>query len=481
MASNLHRIPLAWVIALALAGLWETGVAQTPCPPRAGTLVAQAWTLLRADSLAAAKERFTQADRLCARNLDAKVGLGYVALRAGQLSASDSLFRLVIKADSSNADAWDGLTLAAWQGGDHPKALIYGRRAIRLNPKNPTTRNILDSIDPDWDRPPPRKPVRPSRLQLVSRTRGDRFEVLSAGTWRPFYINGVNMGVALPGKFPSEFPTDSATYAGWLDTIAAMHANTAPGLHHPPAGVLPRAPGLESRRIRSAALAGPWSLDRAAAETRLRRLHLEGGLPGGDAAGGRPAARRGGTPDPARARRRALRRRRVALDSGLHHRPGVGALRGQGIRREAIPEPRTYRGPVPRDRPGARPWTSGWPSSATTCWATRWSATTPLRPIAYTNWPTLDPAVLTSPSPPARRRRHGAEKVGRPVPAGSARIRERRHRAGCDAGPSDGVKSRRVVRQLSRVSVLPRFHDVRPELRHRPVERRPVQLLRLPP
>ena len=29
----------------------------------------------------------------------------------------------------------------------------------------------------------------------------------------PFYIKGVNLGVALPGKFPSEFPTDSATYS----------------------------------------------------------------------------------------------------------------------------------------------------------------------------------------------------------------------------------------------------------------------------
>jgi hypothetical protein len=38
-------------------------------------------------------------------------------------------------------------------------------------------------------------------------------------------MQGVNLGVALPGRFPSEFPTDSAVYAGWLDTLAAMHAN----------------------------------------------------------------------------------------------------------------------------------------------------------------------------------------------------------------------------------------------------------------
>jgi hypothetical protein len=36
----------------------------------------------------------------------------------------------------------------------------------------------------------------------------------------------VNLGVALPGRYPSEFPTDSARYAGWLDTLAGMNANT---------------------------------------------------------------------------------------------------------------------------------------------------------------------------------------------------------------------------------------------------------------
>jgi hypothetical protein len=39
-------------------------------------------------------------------------------------------------------------------------------------------------------------------------------------------VQGVNLGVALPGKYPSDFPADSARYAGWLDTLAAMHANT---------------------------------------------------------------------------------------------------------------------------------------------------------------------------------------------------------------------------------------------------------------
>src|SRR5690606_32818643 len=115
-----------------------------------------------------------------------------------------------------------------WRRGDRAGALAAGRRAIRLHPDNETTRGILTQIDPDWDR---RTAVAPSRraaeLRVDARTRGDFFEVPAGrGRWRRIYLNGVNMGVALPGKFPSEFPADSATYAGWFALIAGMHANT---------------------------------------------------------------------------------------------------------------------------------------------------------------------------------------------------------------------------------------------------------------
>ncbi len=73
---------------------------------------------------------------------------------------------------------------------------------------------------------PPLAAQRPAELQMVSRVAGERFEVRSRdGAWRPIWIKGVNLGVALPGRFPAEFPTDSALYAGWLGTLAAMNAN----------------------------------------------------------------------------------------------------------------------------------------------------------------------------------------------------------------------------------------------------------------
>jgi hypothetical protein len=38
-------------------------------------------------------------------------------------------------------------------------------------------------------------------------------------------VKGVNLGTALPGRFPTDFPEDDSTYASWLSLIAAAHAN----------------------------------------------------------------------------------------------------------------------------------------------------------------------------------------------------------------------------------------------------------------
>jgi hypothetical protein len=83
----------------------------------------------------------------------------------------------------------------------------------------------MDRVDPDWGRVSMPRPARPATLQLFARTRGDRFEVRTGDDWHPLYVQGVNLGVALPGRFPAEFPLDSATYAGWIEAIASMHAN----------------------------------------------------------------------------------------------------------------------------------------------------------------------------------------------------------------------------------------------------------------
>ena len=223
--TNLHALFLGCA-ALALAAGAAPLSRPDPCPPEAGALVTAGWSAYRADSIDVAAERFARADRLCVDHLDAKVGLGFSRVRQERFAEGESLFAVVIGVDSANGDAWDGLTLARWRRGNRDGAREAGRRAIALHPANGTTRSILLAIDANWDREPLGPRVRQPTLRVDARVRGDFFELPVKGGWRRMYLNGVNMGVALPGKFPSEFPADSLTYAGWLDTLATMHANT---------------------------------------------------------------------------------------------------------------------------------------------------------------------------------------------------------------------------------------------------------------
>jgi hypothetical protein len=188
--------------------------------------LASGWQAYRANSIAKAVEQFERAHQLCPRNRDATVGLGFALLRRGKIRYADSLFSVVLARTQTNSDAWEGRARAAARLGDTTAAISASKRALALAPSNQELRAFLDRIAPDWHRDIGDVRRRPTSLQLVSRTRGRQFEIATPQGWRPFYIQGVNLGVALPGRYPSEFPTDSAQYAGWLDTLAAMHVNT---------------------------------------------------------------------------------------------------------------------------------------------------------------------------------------------------------------------------------------------------------------
>ncbi len=44
--------------------------------------------------------------------------------------------------------------------------------------------------------------------------------------WHPHFLKGVNLGVAIPGNYPSEFSATYEMYLEWFRQIAAMNANT---------------------------------------------------------------------------------------------------------------------------------------------------------------------------------------------------------------------------------------------------------------
>ena len=74
------------------------------------------------------------------------------------------------------------------------------------------------------------KSVKNSKIKFS--VKGDYFEIYTLdrndennASWKPIFLKGVNLGVALPGKFPSEFPDDFDLYLDWFREMGKMNSN----------------------------------------------------------------------------------------------------------------------------------------------------------------------------------------------------------------------------------------------------------------
>src|SRR5437667_416865 len=154
----------------------------------------------------------------------AQVGLGFVGLRQGESRAAADHFLGAVRSNAGDAEAWYGLGLARVRLGQRTAAAEAWRRTLRLAPgyEDAELQLLALGIDSGLARRPVVRPVDPD---VAARTAGDGFEIRSTSGWRPFYVKGINLGVALPGHFPSDFPTDDSTYGRWLELIAGARAN----------------------------------------------------------------------------------------------------------------------------------------------------------------------------------------------------------------------------------------------------------------
>ncbi len=161
--------------------------------------------------------------------LDPRVGLGYVLLRKGSPAAASDEFDAVLRRDPDNADAIKGLGLALRNEARLPEAAEALRRALALAPGDAETKQILEQVlgaQGVTRERRPRPAVDASRpLRVVARAGDGRLEIAGPSGFRPIFVKGINMGVALPGRFPAEFPERQETYEDWLTEVAAMGAN----------------------------------------------------------------------------------------------------------------------------------------------------------------------------------------------------------------------------------------------------------------
>ena len=191
------------------------------------------WCQFRAGYVDDAGAAFEEASRRLRFSHDATVGLGYVALRRQQSGEAALMFSDALEREPGGADAREGLLLAIEQMPEGDPAASTAREAARKlateEASNPRVLYAAVSADRKSGGPGElrRRPeAGATKLSWFARAGVDYLEVRRGdGQWRPLFVKGVNIGPALPGKFPSEAPEDVETWTQWLGWIADLGAN----------------------------------------------------------------------------------------------------------------------------------------------------------------------------------------------------------------------------------------------------------------
>jgi tetratricopeptide (TPR) repeat protein len=183
------------------------------------------FALLRSGKVPEAREVFQAQLRANDKDPDAWLGAGLVALRQDRLADARAFFSQALVLAPTYADAEVGLARCLLKEGKTTEAVALLEKLAKAHPERADIREELLTLTGLPPAAEQRLHVRPAEPQMPARAHDRRLEVATEnGIWQPFYVKGMNLGAALPGRYPSEFP-DRATYVGWIDEMAEMGIN----------------------------------------------------------------------------------------------------------------------------------------------------------------------------------------------------------------------------------------------------------------
>lgn len=189
-------------------------------------VAADGWTAFRESRLDDAERAFRSVLARCGTHASALVGAGYVALRGGELPAATGFFERALVVQPRNYDALTGLGMIAWRTGDHATSRRWFEQALVVVPGDSLSEWYLARLPALLDSAALPERPRPASTVVAARAGRRILEVPDGrGGWSPLWVKAVNIGAALPGKHPSEFPPDDGTYERWIELVAGMNAN----------------------------------------------------------------------------------------------------------------------------------------------------------------------------------------------------------------------------------------------------------------
>ena len=75
-------------------------------------------------------------------------------------------------------------------------------------------------------RPLSREVYTDGKTALVARAGQSELQIYEDGAWKPFFVEGVNLGTAMPGRWFTDFPSDLSLYYRWMVQMGDLGVNT---------------------------------------------------------------------------------------------------------------------------------------------------------------------------------------------------------------------------------------------------------------
>ncbi len=183
------------------------------------------FALLRSGKTTEAREVFQAQLRKNEKDADAWLGTGLVALRQDRFADARAFFSRALELAPGYADVEVGLAHCLLKEGRTAEAISAFEKLAAAHPDRPDIREellTLTGLPPESVQGPH---ARPAEAQIPARAQARHLEISTGpGRWQPFYVKGMNLGAALPGRHATEFP-DRATYDGWIDEMAEVGIN----------------------------------------------------------------------------------------------------------------------------------------------------------------------------------------------------------------------------------------------------------------
>ena len=188
------------------------------------------WNLLKTGDYTGARRQFAHALLLNPHLDDPRLGLALTWLEQGEDARALASFQRLAPVTRNTLDVRVAMARANRILGENQMARQLAAGVLRQDPGNKLAANELTILTGTADlesleSTPPVAP-RPSNLVLAARLEDGFFQVPEGNDWKRMYVVGVNIGPATPGHFASEPPVESSLYLDWLRQIGAMRANT---------------------------------------------------------------------------------------------------------------------------------------------------------------------------------------------------------------------------------------------------------------